>query len=721
MKYDFIGLRSQTINGVKNPMLTLVGTVTEKKYKFIVLADGKEINYTLDVINNDGDFALFAPFDNSVRVIEVFIEINKKKYFISRLENITIIKAYKKVMQCIYKVCHIIKAAFITLFRGIKFLWKEYHFLVPPKMWGNYWKSFLQRIKERGVKLYNNPFDINDYNSWISNVEKHEDYIKQKYEPLISIVIPVYNIEKKYLSECLDSILNQSYKNFEVCIADDNSTKKETIDTLKEYENKDKRIRVIYRKENGHISACSNSALKIAKGEYIALVDDDDLLAPDALSEVVKALNINKKFDLIYSDEDKINTNGKRLEPHFKPDFSPDTLLSLNYICHLTVIRRSLIDKVGGFEEGLEGAQDYDLLLKVTEKTNNIYHISKILYHWRMTDKSTASKKDSKNYAFINGKKAIENALNRRKINAKVIINKKSSFYSVLYQYKSEPKVSIIIPTKDHADILKKCIDSVLKKTSYNNYEIVIVDNGSTQKEALDFLNKCKNNMKISVIRLDCEFNFSYLNNEAVKKCNGEYIVLLNNDTEIITPNWLEIMVGYAMQDHIGTVGVKLLYPDNTIQHAGVVIGLGGVASHSFIGFDRYNKGFYGLLEVPTNYAANTAACLMVKKSKYLSVNGLNEELKVAYNDIDFNLKLLEKGYYNVFFFFLELYHYESKSRGLDTTKEKYERFLKESSIMNEKWKKYIERDPFYNSNFSLKSSYRLDNVISKGGIKDEK
>ena len=710
MRYDFIGLQTQTINGIKNPMLTLIGTITEKKFRFIVLADGKEIEYSLDIVDNNGNFALFAPFDNKVKVIEVFVKIGNKKYFISRLENVTIIKIYKRIMGFIANFFHVLKAIFITIGKGIKFFWREYHFLVPPKMWGKYIKHFIQRIKERGVKLFNDPFDIVDYNDWIENFEKREPYKKQNYEPLISVVIPVYNIEREYLSKCLNSILNQTYDNFEICLADDCSTKKDTIKVLKEFEKKDDRIKVVYRKKNGHISECTNSALEIAKGEFVALVDDDDELTTDALYEVVKALNKNKKLDFIYSDEDKINLYGKRCDPNFKPDYSPDTLLSLNYISHLSVIRKSLIDKVGGFEKGMEGAQDYDLFLKIVEQTNNIYHIPKILYHWRMVDGSTAKTMNSKNYALAKGKLAIENALKRRKIDGSVRVDEKSLYYIVDYKIKKEPLVSIIIPTKDYAETLNVCLESLYNKTTYSNYEVIVINNNSEKKETFELFDNYKNKYKnFKVIDANYEFNYSKLNNDAVSKSKGDYICLLNNDTEIISPEWLTVMVSYAMQPHIGTVGPKLLYPDNTVQHGGIILGLGGVASHAYLGEKREFLGMYGRLRVPYNYAGVTAACLVVSKKKFLEVNGLEEELKVAYNDVDFNIKLLQKGYFNILTPQVELYHYESKTRGLDTTPKKLERFNKEQDYMYKKWKDYIDNDPFYNNNFAKKMWFLLD------------
>ena len=719
MKYDFIGLETQVINGIKHPNLTLIGCITEDKYKFIVLADGKEIDYSINLVDRQGGFIINAPFSNQVKKIDVYVKIGNKKYLISTLKNSIIAKTYRKFAGSFSRVLHLIKAVFVTIYKGIKFFWKEYHFLVPPKMWGKYWRHFLQRIKERGIKLFNNPFDVVEYNNWINMFEKREDYVKQKYEPLISIVIPVYNISREYLSKCLDSILNQSYTNFEICLADDCSTKKETIATLKEYEKKDSRIKVVYRKENGHISECTNSALKIAKGEFIALVDDDDELTVDALSEVVKALNKNKKIDYIYSDEDKIDTTGKRCDPHFKSDFAPDTLLSLNYMSHLSVIRKKLIDKVGGFEKGMEGAQDYDLFLKVTELTKNIYHIPKILYHWRMVEGSTSMTMSSKNYALEKGKKALENAMKRRKLDAKVSIDEKSLYYKVEYNIKKEPLVSIIIPTKDYPDVLETCLKSVYLRTKYKNFEVIVVNNNSEKQETFDLFNKYKKKYKnFKVYDANYEFNYSKINNDAVKHCKGEYICLLNNDTEIITDKWLTIMVGYAMQEHIGTVGAKLLYPDNTVQHGGIILGLGGVASHAYIGSSKDDLGMYGRLSVPYNYAGNTAACIVVSKKKFLEVGGLEEELKVAYNDVDFNIKLTEKGYYNLFVPQVNVYHFESKTRGLDTTPEKLERFNKEHDYMYNKWGKQIDNDKFYNPNFSKKGWFMLDNkkTVSKNG-----
>lgn len=583
--------------------------------------------------------------------------------------------------------------------RGIDKVWKEYHFLVPPKVFKRKLKSLKKIILDK--KSFYELSNKRAYNEWLKKNEQLEDSETLQHQPLISVLIPVYNVESKYLEECIESILRQTYDNFEICLVDDASTKKETLNVLKKYE-KNKKIRIKYRKKNGHISRASNDALKMAKGEFVALMDNDDLLAPSALYEAAKVLNENRKLDFIYSDEDKIDLDGKRCEPHFKPDFSPDTLLSLNYISHLAVIRTSLVREVGGFAIGMEGAQDYDLYLKIVEKTKRIYHIPKVLYHWRKIPGSTSMTIENKGYASDNGKKAIEEALKRRKINAHVEKDERSTYYQAIYDLKKEPMVSILIPTKDQADVTEECLKSIYEKTAYKNFEVILIDNGSVEQKTLDLFGKYKKEHKnFRVLKKDIEFNYSKLNNLAAEKAEGEYLVLLNNDTEIITPNWLELLVGYASRPYVGAVGPKLLYPDDTVQHAGVILGLGGVASHAYIGSTRDDMGFAGRLRVPYDYAAVTGACLCVSKKKFEEVGGLEEDLKVAYNDIDFCLKLLEKGYYNVFVPMAELYHYESKSRGSDLDKDKIDRFNAEQDYMWEKWGDTLSEDRFYNVNFS--------------------
>ncbi len=593
---------------------------------------------------------------------------------------------------------------------GVKSLWVKHHFLIPPKMWAKYAKTFYKLVTGRiGKGSFVDPLRIEEYNYWLKQNEEKDGNEELKYQPLISVLLPVYNVKTNYLKECLDSILNQTYQNFEICIVDDASTKGNVRKVLEEYASNPK-IKVKFRKENGHISRATNDALEMAEGGYVALIDNDDILAKNAFYEVVKALNQNKNLDIIYSDEDKLNLEGRRCDPHFKPDYSPDTLLSMNYICHLTVMRTSFVRELGGFTVGLEGAQDYDLVLRAVEKTNRIYHIPKILYHWRMSKKSTAMNVDNKDYARDIGKKVIEDALKRRGEKAKVEKDDKSTCYKVVYDFAKEPLVSILIPTRDFAETLEVCLKSIYEKTTYKNFEVIVVNNNSEKPETFELFEKYKKaHNNFSVLDANINFNYSRLNNMAAKKAKGDVLVLLNNDTEIITPEWLGILVGYAVQPHIGAVGPKLLYPDNTVQHAGVIMGLGGVASHAYIGEERDAPGVYGRLRVPYDYAAVTGACLVVEKKKYEQVGGLEEDLQVAYNDIDFCMKLLTAGYYNVEVPMAELYHFESKSRGSDTSPEKKARFDKEQDYMYKKWPEMIKNDKFYNSNYSRRMWFVLD------------
>ena len=582
--------------------------------------------------------------------------------------------------------------------KAIYFAWYRHHFLIPPRVMIKYIRSFIIALK-RGNTTSNLFTSQSSYLKWLESQKEEVEKIEFKYKPLYSIIIPTYNVSQKLLSECLDSILNQSYTNFEICIADDHSTKEETINTLKEYEKKDKRIRVTYRENNGMISVASNTAIQMAKGEYVVLVDNDDTIDKNSLYYITKVLNKDKTIDFIYSDEDKIDFNGKYMEPHFKPDYSPDTLMGVNYICHLSCIRKSLIEEVGGFRKEYDGSQDYDLFLRIVEKTNKIYHIEKVLYHWRQTPTSTAGYLGNKNYAYIAGKKALEAALKRRGLKGEVLDNPRVSTYLIKYHH-NNPLVSIIIPLKDQAKISKRCFDSLYNKMTYQNFEMIVIDNGSKEKETLDLLEEYqKKHNNFLVKRIDTEFNYSYLNNEASKLANGEYLLFLNNDTEVSQPDFLDNMVGYASLDHVGCVGIKLLYPDKLVQHAGVVLGFGGVAGHIYVANSYDDNGLFGRLVMPYNYSAVTAACLLIKKEKFIRVGGFDEKLKVALNDADLNLKMLKQGYYNVCLSNVEMIHYESKSRGYEASKEKHERFLKEQEYMKKKWGNLLDRDKFFSKN----------------------
>lgn len=593
------------------------------------------------------------------------------------------------------------------IYRGTKSLWKKYHFLVPPKIIKKDVKYIWNVITGKEAPYYS-PFDKEQYNKWLKENEKEAEYDKLKYRPLISVLIPVYNVKGEYLRECMDSVLAQKYDNFEICVVDDASTNEDTLMALKAYE-ANKRVKIKHRKKNGHISRATNDALEMASGEFVALMDNDDVIPENALYEVAKALNTNKNIDLIYTDEDKIDLDGKRCDPNFKSDWAPDSFLSSNYMSHLGVLRKSVVDKIGGFRVGYEGAQDYDLYLRFVEKTNRIYHIPKILYHWRKIPGSTSMEINNKNYALEKGRMALQDALKRRRIQGKVKIADGCPYYYIEYELKNKPKVSIIIPTRDAAKMTQKCLESVFNKTLYDNYEVILVNNNSGDPKTFEMFDEFKEKYdNFRVIDANFEFNYAKINNIAVAKSDAEYVVLLNNDIEVITPDWLTLMLGYAEQGHIGAVGAKLVYDDDTVQHGGVILGL-GVASHAFVGEYKDNIVWGGRLSVPCNYSAVTAACLMVSRFKWDEVGGLEEKLKVAYNDVDFCLKLLEKGYYNVFVPMAELYHYESKSRGKDNTPEKKARFDWEQDYMGKKWKARIENDEFYNPNFTRQTWYMLD------------
>lgn len=595
---------------------------------------------------------------------------------------------YRKVISKFEKVIYLSKKA-------IYFAWYRHHFFIPPRVMVKYIQSFFVALK-RGNSTSNLFVNQASYLKWLEENREDICYQEFSYQPLISFIVPTYNVTRKLLSECLDSLLGQSYTNFEICIADDHSSLEETLEVLKEYEEKYEQVRVTYRKKNGMISEASNTAIRMARGEFIVLVDNDDVVERDALYYIVEALNQDKKLDMIYSDEDKIDFKGKYMEPHFKPDYSPDTLMGVNYICHICCLRKSLVEKLGGFRREYDGSQDYDLFLRVTEVTDKIYHIEKILYHWRQTTTSTAGYLGNKSYAYQAGKRALEDALKRRKIKGEVLENPRVSTYLIKYE-SDHPLISIIIPMKDQARVSRRCFESIYEKNTYSNFEVIVIDNNSREEETFELLKEYQeryDNFKVK--RLECEFNYSYLNNEAVKEARGEYLLFLNNDTEVIQEDTFSYMVGYASREHVGCVGIKLLYPGKQVQHAGVVLGFGGVAGHIYVANSYHDNGLFGRLVMPYNYTAVTAACLMIRKSKFLEVKGFDEKLKVALNDVDLNLKVLEKGYYNVCLSNVEMLHYESKSRGYEASREKHERFLAEQEYMKKKWGHTLDRDKYF-------------------------
>ena len=572
--------------------------------------------------------------------------------------------------------------------------------------------------KEFWVKLTERfQADDVDYEQWYENHKAlPEELEKQKNEkwkrkPLISIVVPVYNTPQVFLRQMIESVQNQSYSEWELCIGNASPENKEMKKILEEYKN-DARIKEVEIPENKGISQNTNRAMEIASGELIGLLDHDDLLAPNALYEIAKAVNEHLDAEVIYTDEDKVTTDLKEhFQPHLKPDFNLDLLRSNNYICHFFVASRDLIKRVGGFRPEFNGAQDYDLILRCTEQAKQIVHIPKILYHWRVHKASTADNPASKMYAFDAGKRAIEEQLIRCRTKGTVQHTKDLGFYRVKYEICGEPLVSIIIPNKDQSEALKKCLDSIREKTSYRNYEIIIVENNSEEPETFAFYKKIAGE-KIKIVTWEGEFNYSAINNFGVRHARGDYLLLLNNDVEIINGDWLTEMLSHCQRKEVGIVGAKLYYPDNTIQHAGIIIGIGGVAGSVFVGLPRAFSGYLHKASIQLDLSAVTAACMLVKRSVFEQVGGLEEKLKVAFNDVDFCLRVREKGYLVVYDPYAELYHYESKTRGAEDTKEKIRRFQTEIEYMRSHWIGLLKKgDPYYNCNLSLtKCDYSLKN-----------
>lgn len=519
--------------------------------------------------------------------------------------------------------------------------------------------------------------------------------------PVFSIIVPVYDPAERFLREALDSVLAQAYPHWELCIADDASPAPHVRAVLEEYAALDERVKVVFRPVNGHIAAASNSALELATGEFVALLDHDDALAPEALFENAVVVNRRPDVDVIYSDEDKLDENGARRDPYFKPDWAPDSLLARNYVSHLGVYRRALVTAAGGFREGFEGSQDYDLLLRVTERTDRIEHIPLPLYHWRAHAGSTAVDREQKTYAHHAAVRALEEALERRGEPGRVEDGVAPGLYSVRYTIAQPRRVSLIVPTRDHGDDVDRCLRSVFERSTYPDIEVVLVDNGSRDHASLRVFGEWleREPERVRLVPHDVPFNFSEINNYAVRQSTGAYVVLLNNDTEVVTPDWLEAMVEQAQRPSIGAVGAKLLYADGTVQHAGVVVGLGGVAGHSHKHLPGEDPGYFYTLQTVNNFSAVTAACMMLRRSVFDEVGGLDERLRIAFNDVDFCLKIRAAGYYNVYLPHVVLYHHESKSRGSEDTPEKVERFLHEQRFMHEHWQTDERPDPFYNRN----------------------
>lgn len=587
-------------------------------------------------------------------------------------------------------------------------------------------KKAFHYFSESGLKntlsiIFKRNQNENTYQNWFDRHKvTKEELNRQKtvsfaFSPCISILVPTYNTPSKLLREMIDSVRNQSYVNWQLCIAD-GSNQAETKKIIQEYASKDERIKVSWLSENYGISGNTNKALELATGEYTALFDHDDLLEPDALFEVVQSLQ-DVQHDIVYTDEDKLNEQtGMLMDPGLKPDWSPDLFLSHNYITHLFVVKTDIIRSIGGFRSEYDGAQDYDLMFRCIEKSKDIYHLPKVLYHWRIHEGSTAGDPESKAYAFEAGRKAIQSHLDRTGIEGKAITLGKPlwGLYRVEYAMKEEPLVSIIIPNYEHEDVLKTCIDSLFNVNTYKNFEIIVVENNSKSKSTFEYYEQVqKEHDNVSVVTWNgTEFNFSAINNFGVKYAKGEYILLLNNDTEMIEPDSLRELLSNCMRDEVGIVGAKLLYDDDSIQHAGVVIGFSGYAGHVFTGImSKYEYGYMMRAAITCDYSAVTAACLMTKKSIWEQVGGLDESFKVACNDIDYCLKVRDLNQLVVYDAFSVWHHYESKSRGYEDNPEKKARYEDEVARWQKKWGKYLpNNDPYYNKNFAIeKGPYILD------------
>jgi GT2 family glycosyltransferase len=526
-----------------------------------------------------------------------------------------------------------------------------------------------------------------------------------RYLPKISIITPVYEPPESYLRAAIESVIAQIYPNWELCVANDASPSPYVRAVLDEYAAIDPRIKVVNRSENGNISRASNSALAVADGEFVALLDHDDMLTPDALFEVVAALNADPAIDMLYSDEDKIDDEGRRRDPFFKPDWSPESFLARMYTAHLAVFRRSLVSDVGGFRPEFDGSQDYDLVLRVTERTERVHHIPRVLYHWRIHGASVASGTDVKTYAYDNARRAIAEALVRRGEPGIVEhVADHPGNYRVRYTISSSDKVSIVIPTRDHADDLERCVRSIVEKSTYPNYEIVLLDNGSTDSEALAVLAawERRDPQRIRVVRYDVPFNFSHINNYAARRTSGRFLLFLNNDTEVVTPDWIEALVEQAQRPPIGAVGALLLYADETIQHAGVVLRIGGIAGHGHRFLPADTPGYYYTVKTVNNFSAVTGACVMIRRDVFDAVGGFDEGLAVAFNDVDLCLRIREHGFRIVYVPHAVLYHFESKSRGSDDTPEKIERDMRERAFMQRRWNCSDREDPYYSPHLSL-------------------
>jgi O-antigen biosynthesis protein len=590
-------------------------------------------------------------------------------------------------------------------------------FIMEARRGNGPWETFFIH-PVRGA-IFREPSDgdaesAGDYARWIrcydqlqrEDVKRIREQIAQfHYSPLISVLLPVYNSNSKWLRRAILSVQKQLYPRWELCIVDDASTDRKIWPFLQRCARQDRRIKLTRRTENGHISAASNDALRLATGDFVALLDHDDELAPTALYFVALALNENRELQLLYSDEDKLDAQSRRSDPYFKSDWNPELLLAQNFVSHLGVYRTDLVRRVGGFRIGFEGSQDYDLTLRCIEqiRPEQIEHLPRVLYHWRMADESTASYATAKPYAQEAARRAVQEHLDRTGIAAAVMPQHYGVYLRTKYALPAErPIVSIVIPTRDRASCLQKCLDGIFEKTDYRKYEVIVLDNESHEAETLEFLAALEKRERVRVERIEGAFNYSRLNNRGVELSRGSFIALLNNDVEVINDGWLSEMLSRALRPEVGMVGARLWYPNRTIQHGGVILGAGGVAGHAHVGL-RHEHGYFARAHLAQNLSAVTAACAVVRREVYLQLGGFDEvNLPVTFNDVDFCLRLREAGYWIVWTPYAELVHHESASRGFDDSTPKQVRFLAEIDYMKAKWGDKLLRDPFYNPNLSL-------------------
>ncbi len=531
-------------------------------------------------------------------------------------------------------------------------------------------------------------------------LESQKKYVFS-YQPKISILVPLYNTPENFLKDMLDSVMRQTYDHWELILADASDQQNNNRYIIEQYQ--DPRLKYIVLENNKGIVSNTNEAYHHASGEYISLLDHDDMLADQCLYEVVKA--INDGFDFIYTDEITFKNYPQKdcYQPNLKPDFSPDTLRSYNYICHFICFsRRLLMEDEALLDPDTEGSQDYDLILRMTERAKSIKHIDVPLYFWRAHRASVAENVNAKPYVVDAAKKALQKHLERKELIGTVEDGIISTTYKITYELKGTPLVSIIIPNCDHIQDLKTCIDSIQRKSTYHQYEILIIENNSKEEDTFAYYQEIKSDL-ITVITYQDEFNFSKINNFAVSHAKGNYLLFLNNDVEVISPNWIQEMLMFAQREDVGCVGAKLLYPDEIIQHAGVIIGIGGVAGHSHKNYQRNDYGFMSRLQISQNLSAVTAACLMIKKELFYQVEGFDENFAIAFNDVDFCLKVRELNKLCVYTPYAELYHYESKSRGQEDSEEKIARFQGEIALFERKWGLW-SYDPYYNRNLSLQN-----------------